>query len=73
MSDLIKLTRPGAPYDNFWVSASSVVLVEPVPYAYGRSAKARILLEGGDRRDCCEEAAEVERLITAAHTVDEGR
>jgi hypothetical protein len=68
MSDLIKLTAPAAPYEAFWVSASSVVLIEPVPYVHGHRAKARILLEGGDSRQCTEEAAEVERLITAAHS-----
>lgn len=70
MSDLIKLTAPAAPYDSFWVSASSVVLIEPVPFTfgYGRAARARILLEGGDSRQCAEEAAEVERLVAAAHS-----
>lgn len=68
MSDLIKLTSPARPYESFWVSASSVVLIEPVPYIYGRVEKARILLEGGESRQCCEEPAEVERLVTAAHS-----
>lgn len=68
MSDLIKLTGAFAPYEAFWVSASSVVLVEPVPYTYGFRARARILLEGREYRQCCEEAAEVEQLIEQAHT-----
>lgn len=68
MSDLIKLTAATAPYEPFWVSASSVVLIEPVPYTYGFHAKARILLEGREYRQCCEEAAEVERLVTQAHS-----
>ncbi|MFR9773092.1 hypothetical protein [Nocardia sp. SC052] len=68
MSDLIKLTMPTAPYESFWVSASSVVLVEPITQAYGHHAKAQILLEGGEKRQCLESAAEVEQLIAQAHS-----
>lgn len=68
MSDLIKLTAATSPYEHFWVSASSITLVEPMPFAYGRDAKARIVVDGGEIRQCLEDASEVARLVSAAHT-----
>lgn len=65
MADLIELTSAHSPFDTFYVSASRVVLVEPLGYSYGSPARAVVKLEGGDKRTCCEEAAEVHRRIAA--------
>lgn len=68
MSDLIKLTSGTKPFEEFWISASTIVLVEPVAYSYGIAANTKITLESGDIRRCCETPAEVAKLVAEAHT-----
>lgn len=69
MPDLIELTSAHRPHETFYVSASRIVLVEPLGYSYGSPARSVVKLEGGDKRTCCEEAAEVHRRIVAATEV----
>lgn len=68
MSDLIKLRSGVRPFEDFWVSASTVVLIEPVAFSYGGSANSRITLESGETRKCCETAPEIAQLIAEAHS-----